>query len=165
MATSTAAAHFFYGQIALKHNVSNTVIADQRSHFHFLGKLRQEIFRLFGLRQNTKEAYNPKATGSTERLNGVFNKAISHYTHVNRRNWDNVIPLITFCLNTMRQGTTMYSLFQLVYGRDQNNPLDSAAAFNSSEAIKKTRGVRQIDYKMAKSGPQNFTDKNKSNSR
>lgn len=104
----------------------------------------QEIFRLFGIRHKTTTAYNPKADGLTERMNGVFKKAISHYTQVNHRNWDDVIPSITLCLNSMRHGTTLYSPFQLLYDRDPNNPVDSALAFNGFEAIENPRAYGQL---------------------
>lgn len=127
-ATSTVPAHFFYEQIILKHGVPLVMIRDQDSHF--LGKFMQEVFQLFGTKHNTTTAYNPKVDGLTERMNGVFKKAISHYTNIKHRNWDDVIPLVTFSPNTMKQGTTLYSPFERVYGREPRTPIDSALSFN-----------------------------------
>ncbi|UYV72258.1 hypothetical protein LAZ67_9002369 [Cordylochernes scorpioides] len=60
-----------------------------------------------------------------ERLNKTLTDMISMYVDVDQKNWDNILPYVTFAYNTARQETTGYSPFFLVHGREVETPLDS----------------------------------------
>lgn len=82
----------------------------------------QHIPKLFGTRHNTTPAFD----GLTETMNSVLAVAIFHYVNANQKNWGEVVPAITFYLNTAKWGTTRYSPFELVYGRQPVNPIDAS---------------------------------------
>ncbi|UYV77696.1 K02A2.6-like, partial [Cordylochernes scorpioides] len=60
-----------------------------------------------------------------ERLNKTLTDMISMYVDVDQKNWDSILPYVTFAYNTARQETTGYSPFFLVHGREVETPLDS----------------------------------------
>ncbi|UYV71040.1 hypothetical protein LAZ67_8001511, partial [Cordylochernes scorpioides] len=46
-----------------------------------------------------------------------------------QRNWDSVLPYVTFAYNTAKQETTGFSPFYLVHGRDVETPLDTILTY------------------------------------
>ncbi|GBM20016.1 hypothetical protein AVEN_77935-1 [Araneus ventricosus] len=46
------------------------------------------------------------------------------YVDVEQRNWDIILPFVTFAYNSAKQDTTRFSPFFLVHGRDIETPLD-----------------------------------------
>ncbi|GBM71941.1 hypothetical protein AVEN_163093-1 [Araneus ventricosus] len=49
---------------------------------------------------------------------------LSMYVDVEQRNWDTILPFVTFAYNSAKQDTTGFSPFFLVHGRDFETPLD-----------------------------------------
>ncbi|GBN08738.1 hypothetical protein AVEN_89246-1 [Araneus ventricosus] len=49
---------------------------------------------------------------------------LSMYVDVEQRNWDTILPFVTFAYNSAKQDTTGFSPFLLVHGRDIETPLD-----------------------------------------
>ncbi|GBO14263.1 hypothetical protein AVEN_142024-1 [Araneus ventricosus] len=49
---------------------------------------------------------------------------LSMYVDVEQRNWDNILPFVTFAYNSAKQDTSGFSPFFLVHGRDVETPLD-----------------------------------------
>ncbi|UYV63068.1 K02A2.6-like, partial [Cordylochernes scorpioides] len=70
-------------------------------------------------------AYHAQTNGLTERLNKTLTDMISMYVDVDQKNWDSILPYVTFAYNTARQETTGYSPFFLVHGREVETPLES----------------------------------------
>ncbi|UYV79990.1 hypothetical protein LAZ67_18001335 [Cordylochernes scorpioides] len=70
-------------------------------------------------------AYNPQTNGLTERLNKTLIDMLSMYVDVDQKNWDSVLPFITFAYNTARQETNGFSPIFLVHGREAETMLDA----------------------------------------
>ncbi|GBN05225.1 hypothetical protein AVEN_135331-1 [Araneus ventricosus] len=49
---------------------------------------------------------------------------LSMYVDVEQRNWDTILPFVTFAYNSAKQDTTGFSPFFLVQDRDIETPLD-----------------------------------------
>ncbi|RWS21034.1 uncharacterized protein B4U80_00811, partial [Leptotrombidium deliense] len=47
------------------------------------------------------------------------------YVAANLRNWDKILPFITYAYNTSRQESTKYTPFELVYAREARLPIDN----------------------------------------
>ncbi|OWA55258.1 putative Transposon Ty3-I Gag-Pol polyprotein [Hypsibius exemplaris] len=122
--TSAAAAAFFVEQIALRHGAPAVLVSDRGTPF--IGSLMQQILKLLGTSHTTTTAYNPRANGLTERTNGTIAVALSHYVSSDHRDWDCMVPHVTWYLNTCKQETTKFSPFELVYGRVPVFPIDVA---------------------------------------
>ncbi|GBN02002.1 hypothetical protein AVEN_167817-1 [Araneus ventricosus] len=69
-------------------------------------------------------AYHQQTNGLTERFNKTLADMLSMYVDVEQRNWDAILPSLTFAYNSAKQDTTGFSSFFLVHGRDIETPFD-----------------------------------------
>ncbi|UYV72118.1 hypothetical protein LAZ67_9001871, partial [Cordylochernes scorpioides] len=95
----------------------------------FISHTIQEINNLCGTAHRFTSAYQPQTNGLTERLNKTLGDMLSMYVDVDQRNWDSVLPYVTFAYNTAKQETTGFSPFYLVHGRDVETPLDTILTY------------------------------------
>ncbi|UYV66261.1 hypothetical protein LAZ67_4001049 [Cordylochernes scorpioides] len=74
-----------------------------------------------------------KATnGLTERLNRTIADMLSMYIDLDQKNWDEMLPFITFAYNTARQESTGFTPFFLVHGREAETTLDTIFPYSSA---------------------------------
>ncbi|UYV80763.1 hypothetical protein LAZ67_19001657 [Cordylochernes scorpioides] len=63
-------------------------------------------------------AYHPQTNGLTERFNKTLGDMLSMYTGVEQKDWDQVLPYVTFAYNTAKQEATGYTPFFLDHARE-----------------------------------------------
>ncbi|UYV72938.1 hypothetical protein LAZ67_10001233, partial [Cordylochernes scorpioides] len=73
--------------------------------------------------------------GLTERLNKRLTDMLSMYVDVEQKNWDEVLPFVTFAYNTAKQETTGFSPFFLVHGREAETTLDSLLPYHDNDDV------------------------------
>ena len=95
------------------------------------------LTKLIGIEHLTTSGYNPECNGLTERMNFTLSQAIKQYVSIDNEGWDELVPYITFCINTSKQGTTKLSPFELLYGRPAVLPQDLVLSFDGFENIEK----------------------------
>ncbi|UYV77192.1 K02A2.6-like [Cordylochernes scorpioides] len=122
-AEATELATFLIEDVILKHGAPREIITDRGRNF--MSQTIREINNLNGTIHRFTTAYHPQTNGLTERLNKTLTDMISMYVDLDQKNWDNILPYVTFAYNTARQETTGYSPFFLVHGREVETPLDS----------------------------------------
>jgi hypothetical protein len=132
-ATAANAAHFVMERIILRHGAPACILSDRGSHF--VNSLLKNLLDLLGIAHSTTTSYNPQANGLTERMNKTLSIAISHYVSSDHKDWDELVPYITWCINTSKQETTKLSPFHLLYGRPPIFPVDIAAGYDGFELI------------------------------
>ena len=69
-------------------------------------------------------AYHPQSDGQVERMNRIVQEVLRHYVSPRADNWDRLLPLVEFAINSAKQESTGFSPFQLNYGRNPSSPLD-----------------------------------------
>ncbi|UYV66772.1 K02A2.6-like, partial [Cordylochernes scorpioides] len=122
-AEATELATFLIEDVILKHGAPREIITDRGKNS--MSQTIREINNLNGTIHRFTTAYHPQTNGLTERLNKTLTDMISMYVDVDQKNWDSILPYVTFAYNTARQETTGYSPFFLVHGREVETPLDS----------------------------------------
>ncbi|UYV66779.1 hypothetical protein LAZ67_4002838, partial [Cordylochernes scorpioides] len=122
-AEATELATFLIEDVILKHGAPREIITDRGRNF--MSQTIREINNLNGTIHRFTTAYHPQTNGLTERLNKTLTDMISMYVDVDQKNWDSILPYVTFAYNTSRQETTGCSPFFLVHGREVETPLDS----------------------------------------
>lgn len=113
--TAEATASFILHNIILRHGAPRTLISDPGRSF--LSKTVSAILRASNVVHRTTTPYHPQTNGLTERFNYTLANMISMYVAQDHRNWDTILPFITFAYNTAVQSTTGFSPLQLLYGR------------------------------------------------
>ncbi|UYV79189.1 hypothetical protein LAZ67_17001439, partial [Cordylochernes scorpioides] len=116
-------AKFMVNDVVLKHGAPRELITDRERSFQ--AKVVNELTKMCGMSHYFTTAYHPQTNGLTERLNKTLVDMLSMYVDVDQKNWDSVLPFITFAYNTARQETTGFSPFFLVYGREAETMLDA----------------------------------------
>ncbi|GBL79432.1 Retrovirus-related Pol polyprotein from transposon 412 [Araneus ventricosus] len=123
---------FMVEEIILKHGAQRTIITDRGQVFQ--SKLIFEINRLCNVGHRMTTAYHPQTNGLTERFNKTLADMLSMYVHVEQRNWDQILPFVTFAYNTARQETTGLTPFYLLHGREAETTLDTIFPYSPDGA-------------------------------
>ncbi|UYV63289.1 hypothetical protein LAZ67_2003665 [Cordylochernes scorpioides] len=116
-------AKFILNYIILKHGAPREMITDRGRSFQ--SKLVNELTKMCGMSQLFTTAYYPQTNGLTERLNKTLEDILSMYVDVEQKNWDSILPSVTFAYNTAKQETTGFTPFYLVHGREAETMLDT----------------------------------------
>ncbi|UYV70481.1 K02A2.6-like, partial [Cordylochernes scorpioides] len=109
-------AKFVLEDVVLKHGAPREIITDRGRVFQ--SKLISELTGLCSSAQRFTTAYHPQMNGLTERLNKTLANMMSMYMDVEQKEWDVILPFITFAYNTAKQDTTGFTPFSLIHGRE-----------------------------------------------
>ena len=124
-------AKFIVEEVVLKHGAPNEMISDRGRNF--LSNLVKDINQLCQTSHLLTTAYHPQTNGLTERFNKTLADMLSMYVDVEQKNWDTILPFVTFAYNSAKQETTGFSPFFLVHGRDIQTPLDVIFPHNAGD--------------------------------
>ncbi|GFX38190.1 transposon Tf2-6 polyprotein [Trichonephila clavipes] len=119
-------AKFLLEEIVLRHGAPRVIITDRGAVF------RSDLFPLVDLcniDHRFTTAYHPQTNGLTERFNKTLADMLSMYVDVEQKNWDEILPFVTFAYNTAKQETTGFTPFYLLHGREAETTLDTMLPF------------------------------------
>ncbi|UYV78619.1 hypothetical protein LAZ67_16002183, partial [Cordylochernes scorpioides] len=119
---SVEVATFFIKDVILMHGAPREVITDRGRNF--TSSMIRDLNKHCRITHRTTTAYHPQTNGLTERLNKTIADMLSMYVDVNQKDWDEILPFVTFAYNTAKQESTGFSPFYLVHGREADTPLD-----------------------------------------
>ncbi|UYV72359.1 hypothetical protein LAZ67_9002777 [Cordylochernes scorpioides] len=123
-------AKFLLEEVILKHGAPREIVMDRGRNFQ--SKLLQELTNKCGIKKKTTTAYHPQTNGLTERLNRTIADMLSMYMDLDQKNWDEMLPFITFAYNTAKQESTGFTPFFLIHGREAETTLDTIFPYSSS---------------------------------
>lgn len=121
--TSNEIARLFLHSIVLRHGGPAVVITDRGTAF--TAALTEELIKLCYTDHRKTTSYHPQTNGLTERLNKTIADMISMYVDDDHKNWDDILPFVTFAYNTTAQETTSFTPFRLIHGREVTTMLDA----------------------------------------
>lgn len=104
----------------------------------FTADIVEELLRLSESRLRHSSPYHPQTNGLTERTNRTIVNMLSMYVASDHKNWDDVLPFITYAFNTAKHETTGYSPFFLMYARPPRHTLDTVLPFSAHENLSVT---------------------------
>ncbi|UYV84664.1 K02A2.6-like, partial [Cordylochernes scorpioides] len=114
---SMEVAKFFIEDVILKHGAPRELITDRGRNFTSSNNQCRITHR-------KTTAYHPQTNGLTERWNKTIADMLSMYVDVNQKDWDRILPFVTFAYNTAKQESTGFTPFFLVHGREAETPLN-----------------------------------------
>ena len=114
----------------------------------------QQVLKLLNIKHLLTSAYHAQCDGQAERANKTFINIISHFVSENQKDWDQIVPFAEWCMNTMKQETTGYSPFELVFGRPPLQPIDVALNFEGFEEVEKPSEYAGMVYNWLKAARQ-----------
>lgn len=121
---------FLLHSIILRHGPPR-VISDRGRQF--TADVVEELLRMCGAELRHSTPYHPQTNGLTERTNRTLVNMLSLYVASNHKNWDDVLPFITYAFNTAQHETTSYSPFFLLYVRPPRYTLDTIFSFSDND--------------------------------
>ncbi|UYV80895.1 K02A2.6-like, partial [Cordylochernes scorpioides] len=119
---SMEVAKFFIEDVILKHGAPRELITDRGRNF--TSSMISDLNNQCRITHQKTTAYHPQTNGLTERLNKTIADMLSMYVDVNQKDWDRILPFVTFAYNTAKQESTGFIPFFLVHGREAETPLD-----------------------------------------
>ncbi|UYV64560.1 K02A2.6-like [Cordylochernes scorpioides] len=117
------AAKFLMEDVVLKHGAPREIITDRGRVFQ--SKLIAELTNQCSSIHRFTKAYHPQTNGLTERLNKTLANMIAMYVSVEQKDWDVILPYVTFAYNTAKQDTTGFTPFELIHGRESETTVDT----------------------------------------
>ena len=142
LADALTIAPFIYEDIICRHGIPREVTSDRGTEF--VNELMATFYQQFNIRHITTTAYHPQANGLVERANQTLKNTISKAVSQHGGDWDLYLPSALFATRTMRQDTTRFTPFELVYGREARQPVDEIIDENrkATEITEETRNIR-----------------------
>ncbi|GBM89536.1 Transposon Tf2-6 polyprotein [Araneus ventricosus] len=116
-------AKFLLEEILLRHGAPRVVVTDRGIVFQ--SRLVSTLAELCNIDHRMTTAYHPQTNGLTERFNKTLADMLSMYANIEQRNWDEILPFVTFAYNTAKQETTGFTPFYLLHGREAETTLDT----------------------------------------
>ncbi|UYV65317.1 K02A2.6-like [Cordylochernes scorpioides] len=120
-------AKFLVEEVILKHGASREMITDCGRNFIC------QINALCGIVHRFTTAYHPQTNDLTERFNKTLGDMLSTYTGVEQKDWDQVLPYLTFAYNTAKQEVTGYTPFFLVHACEAETYIDAVLPYLPDE--------------------------------
>ncbi|GFT72426.1 transposon Tf2-8 polyprotein [Trichonephila clavipes] len=120
-------AKFLLEEIVLRHGAPRVIITDRGAVFR--SRLVSSLVDLCNINHRFTTAYHPQTNGLTERFNKTLADMLSMYVDVEQKNWDEILPFVTFAYNTAKQETTGFTPFYLLHGREAETTLDTMLPF------------------------------------
>uniref|UniRef100_A0A6G5ABD6 Putative polyprotein n=1 Tax=Rhipicephalus microplus TaxID=6941 RepID=A0A6G5ABD6_RHIMP len=130
---SSGGGKIFIENIVLRHGAPTVVITDRGTAF--TAALLDHVLMLSGTTHRKTTAYHSQTNGLTERLNKTIEDMLSMYVDVEHKNWDTILPYITFAYNTAKQETTRMTPFSLVHGREVRTMLDAMLPHEGDDIV------------------------------
>jgi hypothetical protein len=91
----------------------------------FANQLFAELMELLGLKQVYISPYNSKSNGKVEATHEVTKSIIRAFIKDHADDWDLLLPLVEFAMNTSVSAVTKYTPFFIHFGRHPVMPLDT----------------------------------------
>ena len=113
-ADAQTVAKFLHMDIICRHGVPKEITSDRGTEF--LNELIREMERTYHIKHIRTTSYHPQGNGQTERTNQTVKNVLAKIIN-QETNWDHYLDSALFAVRTIRQASTKFSPFELVYGR------------------------------------------------
>jgi len=97
------------------------VVHDQGSQF--MSDVMVEVSRLLSIRNLVSTPYHPQTNGLVERFNGTLKAMLKKLCAERPKDWDQYLESVLFAYREVKQESTGFSPFELLYGRTVRGPM------------------------------------------
>ena len=118
-------AELYINNVFKLHGLSSTIVSDRDPRF--TASFFQEVFSILGTKLHFSTASHPQSDGMTERVNRVVEDVLRAFVCHKQDDWDLLLPLCEFAINSLEQASTANSPFFLNYGQHPLAPADTIA--------------------------------------
>jgi len=111
-------------KVFARHGVPQVITTD--NGVQFTSDMTKVFLDLYDVYVKFVTPYHPESNGLTENRNKEIGKLLRLLGKDNK-DWNEVLPSALWALRTVKNSTTNHSSFELVYGREDQQPFDIAA--------------------------------------
>jgi hypothetical protein len=112
----------FFLDVCYHYGAPTKLITDQGAHF--IAELTRTIINSCHTTHILATPYHPMSNAQTERFNATFAPAVSKLMDEQKQNWDELLQPIIYAYNTSQHGTTTFTPFQIMFGRENQLLMD-----------------------------------------
>jgi len=125
--TAIEVANFLVLKVILRHGAPMKLISDRGTQF--MSNVMKQVLEKCHIEHNPTTGYHAQTNGLTERFNRTLANMLSMYVNQEHKDWDEILPYVTFAYNTSVQETTGYSPFFLLHAREPITPIEATFPF------------------------------------
>lgn len=118
-------ARSYFNTVCTHHGLPSVLVSDRDTRF--TSDFWKKLHNFFGSRLNFTTTYRPSSDGESERRNRTVEQVIRALTNYNQTNWDELLPIVQFAINSSKQDATRQSAMCTVTGHEPRLP---SAALN-----------------------------------
>ena len=123
--TAPQLARVFVDTVFKHHGVPEIIVSDRDPRF--VSEFWRSLFSLLGTQLNISTAFHPQTDGQTERTNRQLEQVLRHYVNAQHTDWDELLAVAEFAINSHVSTATGYTPFFLDTGMHPRIPLSLAA--------------------------------------
>ena len=107
------------------------VLSDRGSQF--VSDIMKEVDRLLSITPLYSSPYHPCCNGLVERFNSSLKKILKRLCAECPKQWDRYLPAVLYAYRSVRQESTGYTPFEILYGRKIKGPMELLRAYWDQE--------------------------------
>ena len=126
-------AKIFVRRIISRQGLPRKIISDRDPRFS--GRFWKAIFKMLGTQIALSTAFHPQSDGQTERTNQTLETGLRAFINGSQDNWDDLLPMAEFAINSSVNISTGMTPFQLIHGKEPQLPIDLGLDSNTPAAV------------------------------
>jgi len=83
-------------------------------------EVMNNICKLLHIERSISTAYHHETVGKIEKSHRDINSFLRNYMSLEKPNWDEILPIYSFCYNTTPNPEHLYSPFEIMFGKTAN---------------------------------------------
>ncbi|CAF1447167.1 unnamed protein product [Rotaria sordida] len=120
--TAQTAVKFLKDDVISKFGTPRYILTDNGTHF--TSTVMNELVKQIGSTHLYSTPYHPQSNGQVERYNSTMDEKIAALSNIQKTDWDDQLPFVTFNYNTSIHSSTKQIPFEMMYGRAPILPFD-----------------------------------------
>ena len=106
----------YWENVGKLHGLPQSLNSDRDRRFE--SGFWRSLWRCLGTNLKMSTAYHPQSQGQVERMNAVMEQTLRCLIHEMKdsKDWDELLPMVEFCINSQPNRSTGFSPFYLNYG-------------------------------------------------
>lgn len=121
--TTSDVALFIYEDIICRHDCPRFIHTDNGKPM--ISELIKQVFRQYNIVHKTITPYNSQSQGLVERFNRVIDQVLQRRDPSQKKDWNMYLQATLFAYRTIKQESTKYSPFYMMYGYEPSTPFDN----------------------------------------
>ena len=123
-------AQLYLGNVFKRFGTPKVIVSDRDPRFQ--SEFWRDLWQLLGTRLNMSTSFHPETNGQTERMNRIVEQLLRHYVNEEQTDWDELLPMVEFAINSAKHDSTGFTPFYLNHGRELPTPASMTVGQNDA---------------------------------